>query len=262
MLDITGWLGAQTWNFWQWGALLLGGVGCGFVNTLAGGGSMITMPLLIFLGLPPNEANATNRFALTFQYFISALGFWTQGQRDVQSLWKLVIPGLMGTALGSWFAILVDPALFQTMLAILLLIVVIPVVFRKNTWIDQATEQKPSTSGWWLSLVFFGIGVYSGFIQIGVGIWSLLALLGMGGFSLNHANAIKAQLLCVYALLATILFILHGQVWYGVAFGLAAANGVGAWIATRVAYRYSLTWVRWLLLVVVLLSSMRLLGVF
>jgi len=256
--DVTWWI--PSWHIWKWCVLILGGVACGFINTLAGGGSLITLPLLIFLGMNPLVANGTNRLSLSVQYMISAIGFWTGGVKLSRFVVLLALPGLLGVQLGAQLASRMSPDGFRFALGIILLFAIIPIFFKAQKWFVQEDESegKPKFA---LIPLFLLVGIYSGFITVGVGVWSLIVLLGMGGYSVNHANAVKALILSLYAILGTIVFLQHDQVNFLVGGVLAGGMAGGAWIATRLALKGALPWLRWVLLFAVVGASLRLLGV-
>lgn len=252
------------WSVLQWSVLISGGVICGFINTLAGGGSFITLPLLIFLGQPPLIANATNRFALVIQTGTAATGFWYAGERDTQTVLWLAGPGLLGSFLGAHLAVHLDPQVFRTLFALLLVLAVVPVLYKpkifenpKHTDASEATQRPPIPLLW----AFLFVGMYSGFLQVGVGVWSLILLLNFGAMHVNRANAIKSQLLFLTTGSATILFFIYDQVVLSVGLLLAIGNATGAWLATRLVREKNVSWLRWLVLGGSLAACLRLLNI-
>jgi uncharacterized membrane protein YfcA len=249
------------WEWWQWFALLIGGFACGFINTIAGGGSFITIPLLIVLGQPPLVANATNRFALVFQTAAAVLGYWRNGERDTTTFRWLVLPSLLGSLLGAQLTLWLDPESFRQIFGVMLLLAVFPVLFKPKLFDNLSTPHNTKRIPFSLLLGFFGIGVYSGFLQVGVGVWSLVLLLLLGDMQVNRANAVKSQLLFVTTLAASVLFVSQDQVVLIVALVLAAGSAGGAWLATWLVKGRSIPWLRWLLLAGALLAFLRLLRV-
>lgn len=254
-------LSVPQWSLLNWSALIIGGIACGFVNTLAGGGSFITLPLLLYLGQPPQIANATNRMALVFQTGTAVYGYWNAGERDTQTVLWLAGPGLLGSVLGAYIAVYLNPAVFRPLFGVMLLLAVLPVLFRPKIFDNQAqdkdaTEQtKPKPL---LLVGFFFVGVYSGFLQSGVGVWSLLLLLLLSDFQVNHANAVKSQLLLLTTISASLLFLWFNQVVLLVALVLAVGNAGGSWLATRLVKDRKVPWLRWLILGGALAASLKL----
>ena len=251
------------WEWWAWLLLILGGLGTGFINTLAGGGSLLTLPFMIFLGIPPHIANATNRFALAFQTGSAALGFRRSGIKETKTLLWIAGPGLFGGWVGVRIAIELSPDAFRQIFALLLVLAALPAIMKPHLFRSQKDLEISSTKGppWLLMGLFFFVGMYSGFIQIGSGLWSLLALLVVGGFSINQANSLKVQLLCMTTSLATIVFLWHDQVILLVAVILSLANALGSWIGIRLVRKREILWIRWLLLGSALAASLRLINI-
>ncbi|TNE50570.1 MAG: sulfite exporter TauE/SafE family protein [Deltaproteobacteria bacterium] len=252
-------LWCPSWEWWQWLLLVLGGLGCGFINTVAGGGSMLTVPLLIVMGLPAQIANATNRLSLVVQTGTATAGFLYHGIRDTRTIAWLALPGLGGSWFGAQLAVHLPPEVFRKVFAVLLAVAVLPILFRPQFFEDnkQPPPQRPS---WTLIVTFFFVGVYSGFIQIGAGIWSLLALLWLGNHNVKYANAVKVQLLFLTTSLATLVFLWHDQVVLVISAILAVGTATGSWLATRLlGGQRKVTWVRWLLLAASLAAILKLL---
>ncbi|MCB9638062.1 MAG: sulfite exporter TauE/SafE family protein [Myxococcales bacterium] len=248
-----------TWGIGAWGALVIGGFACGFLNTLAGGGSLITMPLLILLGLDPIAANATNRLALTVQYSTAVWGFRRHGVPLASPIGGIFASGFVGCLVGTGLALVVPPAVFQRILGVAMLLALIPLFTKGKEWFSQESSEETKQPGLLLFLCFW-IGLYSGFIQVGVGVWSLLVLLGVGGFDIRKANATKAWLLAGFALLSTVLFIWAGKIVWVAGAILAIGNAGGAWFAAKIAAKHEMSWVRWLVLFAVLAASAKMLG--
>jgi hypothetical protein len=246
------------WSWWTWLLLVISGLGCGFVNTLAGGGSLITLPMLIFLGLPPQIANATNRLALVFQTATATIGFRRDNHRVTRVVLWLAPPTLLGSWFGAELAVMLSPALFRIIFGILIVIAAIVTILNPQLFKKQLGPSSDSTRpSWSLMVIFLFIGIYSGFIQVGVGIPSLLVLLLLGKYNIHRGNAIKVQLLFLSTLLSTIVFLWHNQVILVIGLILAIGNGLGAWLATIVSRNRDLFWLRWLLLLSALAAFIR-----
>lgn len=237
------------WPWWQWLVLVAGGLGCGFVNTLAGGGSLLTLPLLLFLGLPPQIANATNRLALVVSTSTAAYGFRRNGITDTRTVWWLAGPALCGGLLGALLASHLPAEHFRKLFGVLLVLAALPGLFQVNLFQQKQESEAPYPPKRSLIVAFFFVGLYSGLIQVGVGIWSLLLLMTLGGYGVSHSNAIKVQLLLMTTVLASLVFLWNDEVVLVLSATLALGNATGAWLATRLLQEDSNTsWIRWLLL--------------
>lgn len=207
------------------------GVFAGFVNTVAGGGSLLILPLLIFLGLPPAAANATNRVAIFIQNIAGVSGFQHQGLIN----WKLALPlgiaALIGAVIGARFSITLDEDTFNRVIAIIIVLVVVMMLFKSKTYsADQAGKQKPTVIG---IIIFFFVGIYGGFIQAGVGFIIMAALNRYFKIDLVRTNAIKVTVALIYTLAALVIFIWADLIDWKIGLALAAGNAAGAWWASH-----------------------------
>ncbi len=241
-------------------ALLLFGVGlvAGVLNVLAGGGSLLTLPVLLFLGLPAATANGTNRVAILAQNAVAVQGFQRKGLLP----WRLALlctaPALFGSVLGAQWAVKVDDALFRRILALVMLGVCVVMIAdpARRLRFDPARLGPARTAA--LMVSFFGIGVYGGFIQAGVGFLIITGLL-VHGLDLVRINAVKVFLVGAYTVTALAVFVAHGEIDWRLGLALAAGNALGGWVGTRLAIAKGHAWIRRLVLVVVVLFALRLL---
>ena len=242
-------------------AVIAAGFGAGFINTLAGSGSLITLPLLIFLGLPANVANGTNRVGVLFQSAVSTTSFKRQNVLDVKSGIMLAVPAILGSIVGAQIAVNLNEQLMRRTIGGLMIVMLIIIVLRPGRWLEgdpKATLQRPN----WLQLViFFAIGIYGGFIQAGVGIFLLSGLVLSVGYDLVRSNAIKALIVTFFTVSALMVFVLNDQVWWGIGILLAIGNSAGGWIAAKMAVERGAPFVRWILIAVIIVSASSLLGV-
>ena len=234
----------------------------GFINTLAGSGSLITLPLLIFLGLPANVANGTNRVGILMQNIVSVGSFHQQKALDWRGGLLLAIPACVGAIIGAQIAVNLDEAMMRRTIGGLMILMLLVILFRPNRWLQGHSAGHDHRFSWPQWLIFFAIGVYGGFIQAGVGIFLLAGLVLSAGYNLVRANAIKVLIVLCFTVFAMGVFVLNGQVEWGVGFILAIGNMSGAWVAARVAVKQGAAFVRWLLIGVVAVSALELLGVF
>ena len=165
--------------------ILLGGFLAGVVNTLAGGGSIITLPLLIYAGLPPTMANATNRVAIVLQNVGALAGFSRHGYRPGREAWILLAPSLAGGTLGAFLAVDIDETLLRRIIGVVLVLMLVPILLRRplDPSRSKVMEIKP-----WTWIAYFLIGVYGGFLQVGVGFLYLVLIAGIQRYDLVRAN--------------------------------------------------------------------------
>jgi hypothetical protein len=247
-------------------AAIAAGFVCGFINTLAGSGSLVTLPLLIFMGLPANVANGTNRVGILLQNVVGVGSFRQQKVLDLRGGFLLAAPAVVGSILGAQIAVNLDELTMRRTIGTLMIVMLIVILVRPSRWLEGRPGAVHQHFDWrrmllqWL--IFFAIGVYGGFIQAGVGIFLLAALVLSVGYDLVWANAIKVLIVLCFTVSALLVFLVNGQVEWGIGLIVAVGNMLGAWAAARMAVERGAAFVRWVLIVVVIASAAELLGMF
>lgn len=213
--------------------LVVAGLFAGFINTMAGGGSLITLPLLIFLGLPSATANGTNRIAILVATSSATLGFRSKKINPFPFSLYLGVTALLGALIGARIAINIDGFLFNKILAIIMIVVVVLMVFKPNY---SAQQLIPKTSGKtliWSMVAFFFIGIYGGFINAGIGFIMMLFLNYVNRMELIRVNATKVSVALIYTTGALATFALSGNIEWKYGIALATGNAAGAFFASR-----------------------------
>ena len=214
-------------------ALLVGGgLLAGIINTLAGGGSMLTVPLLVMVGLPGTLANGTNRVGILIQNGVASWGFRLQGVGDFRSSLPVILPVAAGAAVGAAAASQLSDAAFERAFGVLMLFLLIPTV--RGVSGSSSEGQTPERPAWLLAAIFFGIGLYGGAFQAGVGLL-LVAALSFAGIDLVRANSIKVLVNFCFSLLAVPIFAAAGQIAWPQALALGAGFGAGGAVGSRLA---------------------------
>jgi uncharacterized membrane protein YfcA len=241
--------------------LLIGAGFCaGILNAIAGGGSLVSLPLLIFIGLPATVANATNRIAL----FIGGIGathsFAKRGL--IPTTWfKLALPpALVGVFLGTWGATRVGDVAFERILAVVLLVAAGLIVWQPMNVFEGGEVPGPPSGAkrWGLIVIFLVLGAYSGFIQAGVG-FLFVALFAAQGIDLIRANGIKAPLILTFTGVAMVLFMFTDLLNWVAGLSLAGGQFFGAKFGVRLQVLKGQKWVRTVLIVAIIAFSIRLL---
>lgn len=215
--------------------LLLFAVGfaAGIINTLAGGGSLLTLPvLIIFLGLPPNVANATNRIGVFFHGLSTIQGFRSKGQAvERYSVW-LGVSAFIGAILGSFIAVDIKGETFNRILAAVMVLIVAYMLFgpKSKEAGQERTDPKARTIG---IITFFFIGIYGGFIQAGVGYLIMASLTFINHYSLLKTNVTKAVVVFIYTLASLGVFIYKGLINWELGIALAAGQSLGGFLTSR-----------------------------
>ncbi len=250
----------MTWYLYI--AIVIAGFIAGFINTLAGSGSLITLPLLIFLGLPATVANGTNRVGVLFQSLVSGASFYQKGVLDLRGGIILAIPAILGSIIGARIAVDLNEEVMRRTIGVLMLVMLVIILVKPSQWLKGKSETLHKNPNWWQMIIFFGVGIYGGFIQAGVGIFLLASLVLGVGYNLVQANAIKSIIILCFTVSALLVFIYNDQVNLTAGILLAIGNSLGGWIAAQVAVERGAEFVRWLLIIIVIVASMQLLGVF
>ena len=224
------------------GLLLLFACGLltGAINVLAGGGSFLTLPLLIFLGLPAIEANGTNRVGVVMQSIAAVGGFQRAGMMDWRWTLTVTVPALAGSAVGALAAFAVSDEAFQRILATLM--VVLSLVSIAGRQPRPHGQERPARSPLVLG-GFFLVGFYVGFIQAGVG-FLILALTSWAGLDLTRGNAVKVLSVGLLSALALVIFVARGTVDWPMGIALGLGNMVGALYGVRLAVLKGHAWVK------------------
>ncbi|WP_108867310.1 sulfite exporter TauE/SafE family protein [Aquimarina aquimarini] len=230
----------------------------GVINTIAGGGSLLTLPLLIFMGLPPAVANGTNRIGIFIQSIFSIAGFKSKGIKPSSFGIYLGISALIGSLIGARIAVDIKGDTFNKILAIVMIIVVLFMVFKPKINIQDLVDRTQGKHLWISIFVFFLIGIYGGFIQAGVGIFILLGLTSINHLNLVKSNAIKALVVFIYTIGALAVFIYNNQIDYIYGFVLAIGNASGGWIASRWSVKKGEGLVKIFLIIMVITMAIKL----
>lgn len=210
--------------------IFVSGILSGFLNTVAGGGSLLVLPLLVFSGLDMGVANATNRVAILLQSVTASRSFIREGALDVREILPIALPAVLGSLAGTFVAIQLDEKLLRGLIALVISVMALLLVFRPAMWEERRVVSMPR----WVSFsLFFLIGVYGGFVQAGVGFFLIWALAGLGGRDLVEANGAKVFIVGCFTAVSLALFASNGMVRLGTGLILACGSMIGAYMGAR-----------------------------
>lgn len=258
------------------GLALLAGIGlvAGTINTIAGGGSLITLPALIFLGLPPAVANATNRVGVQLQSLVATVSFARSGALSLGGgmspdgavslggtmrlggVFPRLVAACLGALVGAGLSVSLDPELFRKLIGVAMLVILGILVAQPKRFL----KPRPAAPLWAQLIGFFVIGGYGGFLQAGVGIFLLAGSSLLAGEDLVRGNATKNLMVAAFTLPALALFLAEGLVEPGPGLALASGAMVGGWLGAKLSLVLGAGFVRIVLALVVAISSSRLLG--
>ena len=235
--------------------LMVAGFLVGFINTIAGSGTVITYSLFMMLGLPANYANGTIRIGVIMQTLAATLNFRKHKALDFKKGLKLALPVVLGSVIGALIAVEINENIFEKILAGILLVMLFFIFYQPEKWLKNKTDiilRQPTIVQ---LLLFFGIGLYGGFIHIGVGIFLLSALVLNAGYDLVKANAIKVMIVFLYSPFALTVFVMSDHIHYGMGLISAIGNVIGGIVGSKMAISHGAKFVRWVLMIVIILFT-------
>mgnify|MGYP006075872903 CR=1 FL=1 len=245
-------------EIWQFIVLVLIGVFVGFINVISGGGSLITLPILIFFGLDSTVANASNRLGNISQNIFALAGFKSKGVTYSKYTFLLGISAALGAIIGAYMALGIPDQAFNKILAFVMLIVVVYTIFSHKMNMENVVERIENKHQTWGVLAFFFIGIYGGFIQAGTGLLIMAALSIINRFSFVKINTFKVVIVLFYLSVALIIFIFKGQVNWLYGLTLAIGTSVGGWLSSRWSYEKGDVWIKRFMIVSVTALAIKL----
>ena len=237
--------------------LFLTGCFAGVINVMAGGGSTLSLPVLILLGVDASVANGTNRIAITIQNVAATSAFLQDRRVEWRQCLGFAAWALPGAIIGSFAATQVADEWTERIIGVLLILVVLSMAIPSGN--------RPSVSevvkSRWMGPALVGIGFYGGFIQMGVGFLFMAAFFHLLRFDLVRTTIHKVVVILLYTGPTLLVFALSGKVDWGLGLMLAAGNATGAFLAARLAVRRGERVIRLVLMVAVALMALRILGI-
>ena len=238
--------------------LLASGVLVGIINTLGGGGSVITMSLFMAMGMPIGLANGTNRIAVLLQNFSATVAFLRRGMLHIRSGVLLSLPAILGNIFGAMVATKVDESVFKICLSVVLAIILIYLLLGKDN--EQVTGGHGLKIRWWHYIVFFIVGFYGGYIYIGLGFLILAVAIWPMKLDIITANVIKGFVIFLSTPFALAVFIYNGQVEWMAGLLHGVGNILGAVLASHWAMSWGVKFVRWFTLAIIVVFFVDLMG--
>jgi len=236
-----------------WGALLGAGLVAGWINTLAGTGSVIAIPALIFWGLPAGIANATLRVAIVVQCATGLIAYRRSGLAIQRSDLRVVLPTLVGAGAGAFAASRLPNAIFEPLLIGTLAVMAVALLWDPRA-LAPGPDERPRTPHLVGILALIGAGFYGGMLQAGVGLVLLVVLSGLLRYDLVRGNALKLVITLAVNVVTLGVFLAADQVRWAPGAVMAIGNMVGAWLAVRFAVKRGQDQVKKVVVAVVLLS--------
>ena len=238
--------------------LIAAGILAGFANTVAGGGSLLTLAIMIFMGLPPSVANASNRVAIFMQNVFAVRGFKSKGISTWPYSGYLSITAVLGAIIGVKVSVEISGVLFSRILSVIMVLVILLTVFNPTSKKDHGVERMGKKHKVIGIILFFFVGLYGGFIQAGVGFIMIAILSGVNHLRLVRVNSAKVFVVMIYTAASLAVFIYEKQINWAFGLTLAIGNSIGGWIGSRWQVDKGDKWIRRVLLVMVLVMAVKL----
>lgn len=245
---------------WQLGLLTGVGVLAGWLNVMAGGGSMLTVPIMVFMGLPGPVANGTNRIAILAQNISATLTFFQKGFRELKLGFSLSAAAIPGAVIGALVGVRLEGEWFERILALIMIgMMVLMMTGKKKSSPDQENHQPSKKQLVLGHLCMVGAGFWGGFIQIGVGFILMPILSRVMGFDLVRVNFFKVFVVLCYTLAALAVFASQVEVLWIAGLALAVGNSIGGWLGVHTNIKHGEGLIRWVLNVVLVIFILKLL---
>jgi len=241
--------------WWYFPLLFATGMFVGFINTIAGSGSFLSLPVLIWTGMPANVANGTNRISILFGSLSGVLSFNKKGFFDIRNALILAAFAIPGAIAGTFFVIEIPDEVVEKIIGYIMLAFAVLTIWKPHKFNRTPQKDLQVKIRWYHCLMFVLIGFYGGFIQAGVGIFMLFALVLSAGYDLMNANSIKLALTLVFTPFSLAVFIYHNQVEWIPGLVVAAGSILGAMLGARVALRRGIGFIKIILFAVLILSA-------
>lgn len=241
---------------WAWAALLLAGLIGGAINVIAGGGSIITVPVMIFLGVPGPIANGTNRIAILAQNIAAISTFKRHGLYDSKLALSLAACALPGALVGAWVGVNLSGERFNQVLAGVMIAVLLYMQFGKKSGHQETEGPRRLFLGHALMVL---AGFWGGFIQIGMGFILMPILNRVMGLDLVSTNVYKVAIVAVYTVGALAVFALGGEVYWLIGGVLALGNSLGGYVGAKLTLSKGDELIRRVLVVAIITMVVKLL---
>jgi uncharacterized membrane protein YfcA len=239
--------------------LFIVGIAVGFVNVIAGGGSLISIPVLIFMGFPPNIANATSRVGIFFQNVVAVGVYKNSGFKNDRFIYMLTASALIGSVIGTFMAVNVNAETFNIVLAVIMLLMFFLMILDPKKFHRNAAEQVDFKSRFFSILIFFFIGIYGGFLQAGTAILIMAVLNLVNNLNLVKVNYMKVFVVLAMNILSLIIFHFKGIIDWKYGLIMAAGTSIGGYYGTVFSIKKGEVWIKRIVLATILAMAVKLL---
>lgn len=236
--------------------LFFTGLIAGFIDSIAGGGGLITLPVLLSLGIPPAQALGTNKLQSSFGTFSAALNFIRKKQVSLSEAKVGILFTFLGAIAGTSLVQYIDPAFLQKLIPVLLLIILAYSVITKDLGkVDRLPKMNKN-----VYFVIFGLllGFYDGFFGPGTGSFWTIGMVYLIGFNLTKATGYTKVMNFVSNVVAITLFAIGGNIIYKIGLCMASGQVIGSYIGSNMAIKRGASFIRPIFITAVLIMVLRL----
>ena len=243
------------------GIIILFGVGtiAAFINVNAGGGSSLTLPVLIFLGLDPTVANGTNRVAILFQNISAVQSFKQEKFFELKNSLILAAFTLPGAVAGAIIAVKISNELFEKVLGVVMILIIITMLIPKKKTDNKNIGLKID---WKIILSMLIVGFYGAFIQVGVGFLLMASFQYFIKLDLVRVNMHKVFVVLVFTIPALLIFIITDNINWYYGLTLAAGNTFGGWWGAKLSVKKGEKLIKFVLIIAIFIMALKLLNIF
>ncbi len=246
-------------QFWHYGLFFGIGILVSFINSLAGGGSVFSVPLFIFLGMPGAQAHGTNRAGVIWGSLSSVGVLWKKGHLRWDLVRAVIVPSALGAIAGSFIALELPDKYFNPLLAIVILIVVFATDIKPPVYSGEVASKR--LKPWAAPLVYILVGVYGGFIQIGMGLVMMFMFSRVLSLNILQVNALKSAAASIYLIISVVIFTIKGHVFWPLVLVFALGNYLGGLLGGNWQIKKSEAWIRWVVRLMGIIIAGRLLWI-
>lgn len=236
-------------EYWQILLLIMVGTFAGWINVMAGGGSLLTIPVMLFMDIPAPVANGTNRIAILAQNIVAVYAFFRNGFSDIRLSITLSLAASFGAIGGAWLGVFLQGVWFNRMLALVMLVVIILMATEKKKTVTAHKNKQPKN---WLAghILMVGAGFWGGLIQVGVGFILMPILHKVMGFDLVRVNMYKVAIVLSFTIVALFIYASQLELIWWAGLGLALGNSIGGWYGAHSTIHKGEAWIKIVLYVV------------
>ena len=231
------------------------GFAAGFLNAIAGGAGLLTLPVLLSVGVPPINALATSKFQAVFGTLSSTFNYFRKGLIDFRVLWPVCLIGMFAALLGTLAVQHLPSGLLQQVIPYFLIVLALYTWFSPQLD-NQDRPAKLSTARFNWS-IGSSIGFYGGFFGPGMGAMTALAFAHLRGYNLRKATAYAKPLVVLCNIASTILFISGGHVWFLIGISMAVAQVFGARLGSNLVIQKGAAIVKPLIVITTLVIAVK-----